>query len=261
VAAALTRTLETHHRVLDELVEQRVTTASLVKGYLAVTREVDDETSTEFYARVRQDELTQRMDELTELTGQELVSMHPAAKWSREILDAGVARNRTLIARGVRVRSMHAQIMLSDPLVREYVKTWDDEGIEVRVTPAIPTRMLIYDRKTAILQADPYDVSSGAVLLRGGSVVRSLAAIYDHVWMTASEPADVPRSLGSGTLTDQQRAVLHLLATGAKDGAIARSLGVSTRTVTRLVAEIAALLGTTSRFQAGVRAARLGWLD
>ncbi|MEV1002950.1 hypothetical protein [Nonomuraea sp. NPDC050202] len=43
--------------------------------------------------------------------------------------------------------------------------------------------------------------------------------------------------------------------------AIARSMGVSTRTVTRLVGELTTILGASSRFQAGVRAARLGWLD
>ncbi|MFC7715813.1 hypothetical protein [Nonomuraea recticatena] len=38
-AAALARSLETNHRALDELVEQHVMTASLVKGYLGVTRD------------------------------------------------------------------------------------------------------------------------------------------------------------------------------------------------------------------------------
>ncbi|MGP3965313.1 response regulator transcription factor [Nonomuraea sp. 3N208] len=79
--------------------------------------------------------------------------------------------------------------------------------------------------------------------------------------MTASEPEEVPGSPDGSTLTEQQRAVLRLLATGAKDAAIARSMGVSTRTITRLVSELTAALGASSRFQAGVRAARLGWLD
>jgi DNA-binding NarL/FixJ family response regulator len=52
-----------------------------------------------------------------------------------------------------------------------------------------------------------------------------------------------------------------MLAAGAKDSAIARSMGVSTRTITRLVGELTTILGASSRFQAGVRAARLGWLD
>lgn len=69
------------------------------------------------------------------------------------------------------------------------------------------------------------------------------------------------RSTDGSGLTEQQTAVLRLLASGAKDEAIARNLGVSVRTVTRIVAELTSELGATSRFQAGVLAARLGWLD
>lgn len=94
--------------------------------------------------------------------------------------------------------------------------------------------MLIYDRRAAVLQADPHDLEAGTLLVQGGSLVKSLAAVYDYCWMTASQPGDVPRSPDGAALTDQQRAVLHLLATGAKDSAIARSMGVSTRIVTCL---------------------------
>ncbi|MFG6200547.1 LuxR C-terminal-related transcriptional regulator [Nonomuraea sp. JJY05] len=71
----------------------------------------------------------------------------------------------------------------------------------------------------------------------------------------------MPRSADGVTLTDQQRAALRMLAAGQKDSAIPRSMGVSTRTVTRLVGELTAMLWANSRFPAGVRAARLGLLD
>lgn len=156
---------------------------------------------------------------------------------------------------------MHAQVMLANPRMRDYLRSQVEHGVEVRVAPVIPTRVLIYDRRVAIIQADPENLDAGAVLVQGADVVRSLAAIYDYLWMTASEPEDVPRTTDGITLTEQQRAVLRMLASGAKDDAIARHLGVSTRTVTRLVGELSAMLGAGSRFQAGVRAARLGWLD
>lgn len=88
---------------------------------------------------------------------------------------------------------------------------------------------MIYDRRTAVVQADPENLQAGTLLIRGGNVVKSLAAIYDYCWTTASEPDEVPRSAEGGPLTDQQRAVLRMLAAGAKDSAIARSMGVSTR--------------------------------
>ncbi|MFI7439124.1 helix-turn-helix transcriptional regulator [Nonomuraea indica] len=261
-AVALARSLQEGHRLLDQLVEQHVKTAALAQGYLTLPGGADGHVHVEFFPRDDpRKRLYQRMGELSELAGDEIVGMHPVATWTRESLDEGLARNELTIARGVRVRGIHAQIAFADPLLREYVGKWVRLGMEVRGAPVIATRMVIYDRHSAIIQADPGDLEAGAVLLRGGAVVKSLAALFDYCWMTASEPKDVPRSADVGALTDQQRAVLRLLATGAKDSAIARGLGVSTRTVTRVVGELTTMLGATSRFQAGVRAARLGWLD
>lgn len=262
VATALNRSLQSSHRLLDSLVEQHVKTASLAKHYLGMSGPADNHAHVEFFPWPdRREHLSERIDELAEQAEHEVLGMHPVAPWTRESLEAGLARSETTARNGVRLRALHAQIAMSNPLIREFMGEWRRCGIEVRVTPVIPTRMLIYDRHTAVVQADPESLQAGTVLIRGGGVVRSLAAIYDYCWTTASEPEDVPRSADGVSLTEQQLAVLRMLAAGAKDSAIARSMGVSTRTITRLVSELTAVLGASSRFQAGVRAARLGWLD
>ncbi|MFI7054600.1 LuxR C-terminal-related transcriptional regulator [Streptosporangium canum] len=260
-AVALARSLESHHRALDQLLEQHVMTASLVKDYLSVAARRGDDVRVEFYARDRLAALHQRIDECAAMVKHEVIAMHPPAKWTREGLEAALAHSRGNLGRGVRIRSIHAQSMVNDPLIREFFQVWLAAGIEVRVTPVVPTRMLIYDRQVAIVQSEPGDPAGGAVLIRGALLVRSLTALFETLWTSASEPQDVPRAASGDALTGQQTAVLRLLATGAKDEAIARTLGVSTRTVTRIVGELTALLGAGSRFQAGARAARLGWLD
>ena len=50
------------------------------------------------------------------------------------------------------------------------------------------------------------------------------------------------------------------LTEGAKDEQIARTLGISLRTVRRRIADLLSELGADSRFQAGVEAVRRGWL-
>ncbi|MFF5212658.1 hypothetical protein [Streptosporangium sp. NPDC000396] len=50
------------------------------------------------------------------------------------------------------------------------------------------------------------------------------------------------------------------MASGATDEAIARRLGLGRRTVVRRVSALQRTLGATTRFQAGVQAARRGWL-
>ena len=57
-----------------------------------------------------------------------------------------------------------------------------------------------------------------------------------------------------------RRLLLEQLARGAKDEQIARTLGLSLRTVRRRVADLMDDLGAGSRFQAGVEAVRRGWI-
>ena len=59
---------------------------------------------------------------------------------------------------------------------------------------------------------------------------------------------------------DEHRRLLMLLASGLKDEAIARQLGIGERTVRRRVAELADRLGARTRMQFGIQAVRQGWL-
>jgi DNA-binding NarL/FixJ family response regulator len=56
------------------------------------------------------------------------------------------------------------------------------------------------------------------------------------------------------------QSVLTLLAAGATDTAIAHQLGISLRTAQRRISDIMTALGTETRFQAGIQAAKRGWL-
>jgi two-component system NarL family response regulator len=58
------------------------------------------------------------------------------------------------------------------------------------------------------------------------------------------------------SLSDPERALLHLLAEGQSNHAIGQKLGVSEKTIERRVSEICMRLGVTSRVAAAVRAVR-----
>jgi DNA-binding NarL/FixJ family response regulator len=61
-------------------------------------------------------------------------------------------------------------------------------------------------------------------------------------------------------LSPTDRHLLRLLADGLTDEAAAKRLGISARTVRRIMADLMDRLGAESRFEAGVEAARRGWL-
>ncbi|SDK53829.1 helix-turn-helix domain-containing protein [Nonomuraea jiangxiensis] len=64
-------------------------------------------------------------------------------------------------------------------------------------------------------------------------------------------------SLSGSPLSPREWQVLQLLAQGCTDEAVARNLGVSLRTVRRITADLMERLDARSRFQAGLKAARI----
>jgi DNA-binding NarL/FixJ family response regulator len=61
-------------------------------------------------------------------------------------------------------------------------------------------------------------------------------------------------------VSERDRTIITLMAAGATDEAIARRLDLSRRTVVRRIAALLDRLGATTRFQAGVQAAKRGLL-
>jgi DNA-binding NarL/FixJ family response regulator len=119
--------------------------------------------------------------------------------------------------------------------------------------------VLIGDRTRAVVPLDPDDSSAGACILRGRSVVAVACALFEHLWLSGS-PWEKPRDQRGLDPTEQERALLQRLCDGETDEQVARKLGVSTRTVGRMVADLMTRLGARSRFQAGAMAVEQGWI-
>ena len=113
------------------------------------------------------------------------------------------------------------------------------------------------DEHSALVLADPSDPVGPAVVIRGSALVRSYLAMFEDCWLRSVPFAGKAAAGEDGEreLTEQHRTTLRLLANGLTDERIARKLGVSLRTVSRLVSEVMRYLEAESRFQAGVLAA------
>lgn len=205
--------------------------------------------------------IQQALEDITDVVEDDLCSMHPTSL-VREISERSLSRDRRQLERGVRVRSVYNQNLAASPGVAEHLRRKAELGVEVRLSPVVPMNMIVADHRFAVLPVDPEDPAAGAVLARGAALVRSYRALYEYCWQTASPyGAQQSPAPGADGLTDQQRAALRMLASGMKDEKIARGLGVSLRTVSRLLSEVMHELGASSRFEAGVRATRSGLLD
>ena len=96
-----------------------------------------------------------------------------------------------------------------------------------------------------------------AAIVEDPLCVQALEALFTEVWR-GSVAAPDRTGLGATASPDLRARVLRQLNSGVTDDVAARELSVSVRTYRRHVAEILTTLRADSRFQAGVRAARLG---
>jgi DNA-binding NarL/FixJ family response regulator len=92
-------------------------------------------------------------------------------------------------------------------------------------------------------------------------VVRLFELLWEHsstdtFGAVAGEAREVTRT----PLSDEDRATLALLCAGVTDNAAARQLGIASRTWSRRIKRVMRILGVTTRFQAGMEAARRGWI-
>jgi DNA-binding CsgD family transcriptional regulator/sugar-specific transcriptional regulator TrmB len=205
------------------------------------------------------DAIRAKLEQLSLSTRFQVLSLMPGGPQSPENLDASEPLDKELLGRGVEILTVYLDSVRNDQRSRAYARWLVDAGGEVRTTPLLPLRMLIFDRERAILPLHVGKTSDGIIILRGEGPVVAMCVLFDQIWQAAVPFGEEPAAAPDIPLTAQERAVLGLLMEGDTDDALAHRLGVSRRTIGRVVSDIMGKLGARSRFQAGVYAAVQGW--
>ncbi|GIE25647.1 LuxR family transcriptional regulator [Winogradskya humida] len=206
------------------------------------------------------DEVRTQLALLTDRVHTEVLTFAPGSPPTEENMRASRPLNARLLGRGVRMRTVYLDSIKNSNAALDNARWLVERGAEVRTLPALPARMIILDRATALVSADELDSSLGATMLTGSGVLSALCALFDNLWRTAGHLGDPPPREDAG-LTPPEAAALNMLAAGMTDDAVAKRLGVSTRTARRIASTLMENLGARSRFQAGALAERLGMLD
>ena len=136
-------------------------------------------------------------------------------------------------------------------------------GEQARVLPDAPTKLLLADDRIGLipLQAAPSSIES-IVVVHPSALLEALGALFESLWARAL-PLPLSHEEDTGTADRPSRdevRLLALLTTGLPDVVSARQLGLSYRTYQRRLHELMRRLGAATRFQAGIRAVRLGWI-
>ncbi|MFK0256745.1 LuxR C-terminal-related transcriptional regulator [Streptomyces sp. NPDC090445] len=205
------------------------------------------------------DRIRERLTLLHRDVEREVMVFAPDGEQTPENLEASRPLDEALLKRGIRMRTVYLDSVRNSPHTVAYAEWLGELGRQARTVPTLPIRMIITDRSTAVIPVDSEDTSAGAVVLTGHGTLAALSALFESVW-EAAKPFGEKAHRDEDGLTDTESTALKLLADGFTDEAIAKRLGVSHRTARRIATGLMERLGARSRFEAGVRAVRQGWL-
>lgn len=209
------------------------------------------------------DVVNRRVEELTMSisTHMWVLDKPPYLEWANGQPDTNeteMAVTTEMISRGVDIRAVYCPESMERPGRFDTVVKLAELGEQSRMLPSLPFKLRIMDRRVALVPLIGGIYDSLAVVHPSG-LLDALLELFEAYWeravpITAATPVTPDRP------SEDDLLVLRMLQAGLKDHAVARQLGVSARTATRRIATIMARLGTETRFQTGVEAAKRGWI-
>jgi hypothetical protein len=190
-----------------------------------------------------------------------------------------------VVARGVTHRTVLSRDRLADGPVMEALALALERGQQVRVAEHVPTKLVVSDRRLAMVPLLALGTSGepAALLVRAPGLLEALIGLFEQCWQLAypvrfaadgllgldgpTGPAGPTGLLGAVTLEvaeDQPDPVdlqiLSLLLTGLTDASVAKQLDLGLRTVQRRVQRLMTLTGVSTRLQLGWHAYERGWV-
>ncbi|MFF3847074.1 helix-turn-helix transcriptional regulator [Streptomyces sp. NPDC002328] len=191
----------------------------------------------------------------------EMLTIQPSDdRFSERSLALGLERDRPMIERGVRIRTLYQHTARYSPEKLGYVAQLANGKVEYRTIDEVVERLIVCDETVAFIPAR--DDQQVALELRHSGLVRYLVKVFEFMW-ARSVPlsAGAPYETAPGGITDIQHSIAKLLVEGHVDEAIARRLGMNVRTCRAHIAKLAAILGSGSRAQLGFLIAQSGILE
>ena len=190
---------------------------------------------------------------------------------SRNLPGTTLTRSRMARDKGVRIRTILQSFADDGASTTAHMKKLTSIGVQIRTASLLPFRMIVVDDSLALLSPPkPIGAPGELLVIRHPTVVQLLQRVFDYCWdgttnyrspddaqTTCLDDTD-PELVSPGTprLNGQQQVILQLWAKGQQDATIARELQVSPRTLRRIISALLRRLGVTTRFEAGVVAAR-----
>jgi sugar-specific transcriptional regulator TrmB len=179
----------------------------------------------------------------------ELLTAQPHGRRPEKVLKEALQRDLHTLGRGVSMRTLYQHAARHSPATREYVANVSASGAEVRTLDEFFKRLIVIDRRLAIIPGERGDES--ALAIHDKSLVAYLVDIFERSWERALPFTNNESQTHKDIAADTRRMTIRMLVEGHSDPASAKRLGISTRTYAGYIATLKDEYGVQTRFQLG----------
>lgn len=179
----------------------------------------------------------------------EMLTAQPRGRRPEKILAEALQRDLDVLRRGASIRTLYQHAARNSPATREYVGHVAAEGAEVRTLDEFFNRLIVIDRRIAIIPGDAQDET--ALAIHEKPLVSYLVDIFERSWERALPFTNKEAQTQRDIAAEIRRMTIRLLVEGHSDPASAKRLGVSTRTYAGYIAALKEEYGVETRFQLG----------
>ena len=186
----------------------------------------------------------------------EVLTAQPQALRDAKNMPHVVLRDTALLERGARLRTLYQHSARRNSATREYVAQVTERGGEVRTVDEFFNRMIIVDRRVAIIPSK--ETVRVALVVRELSVVAYLVDVFERAWERGRPFTSREASVMKDIAAEQRSMTLRMLIEGHSDPVSAKRLGVSPRTYAGYISDLKEEFDAETRFQLGYAIGRLG---
>ncbi|MFI7408569.1 helix-turn-helix transcriptional regulator [Streptomyces sp. NPDC049627] len=258
-SVALAQRLNPIEREITERRQLSIELANAFEPFMALSAQVTASTHS-ITVLEGLDRINEALDLATAQCQNEMLTVQPSHRHPERRLIEALERDKPLIERGVRIRTLYQHTARYSPERLAWVDHFPDGKAEYRTIDELVERLIICDETVAFIPTR--DDRQVALELRHPGLVRYLIKVFEFMWNRAVPlSAGAPYETAPDGITDIQHSIAKLLVEGHVDEAIARRLGMNVRTCRAHIAKLATALGSGSRAQLGYLIAQSGILD
>lgn len=207
------------------------------------------------------DELNAAIQTVTGTAISELCAAYADSPATAHLLDNSLHWHReklkTRTGKPLQRRATFDSAVFRHDRAADVLRTRAESGEDNRTLTGIPFSVIVADGSEAVIDLTAFDTSgAGSLLVRDRRFVLALRGLCETWWRLGTPMAWA----GNEDLDRVSALIMSMLAAGSTDAMMAARAGLSQRTIERRVRTLMNRLGATTRFQAGVLAARRGWL-